>query len=265
VQNQRTSPERLDEVASSPKELAGKTILITGAGRGIGAAIADACARAGAKRIALVARTTQELTAVGQHIEARGARAWIGPCDLTDLAELREVVDRLGAVDVLVNCAGANHPEPFIDVSEKTFDRLVALNLKATFFASQIVARGMIADTRPGVIINISSQMGHVGAPDRTVYCATKHAVEGLTKALGVELAAHGIRVVSIAPTFVRTAMTAAQLDDPPIRERLLAQIPLGRFADPEEVASAVVFAASDRAALVTGSSLVLDGGWTAR
>jgi NAD(P)-dependent dehydrogenase (short-subunit alcohol dehydrogenase family) len=123
----------------------------------------------------------------------------------------------------------------------------------------------MIDGRRPGVIINVSSQMGHVGAPLRTVYCATKHALEGLTKALAVELAPHDIRVVSVAPTFVRTEMTAAQLDDPAIASALLAQIPLGRFATVEQVASAVVYAASDAAGALTGASLVIDGGWTAK
>jgi NAD(P)-dependent dehydrogenase (short-subunit alcohol dehydrogenase family) len=240
-------------------------MLITGASRGIGAAIAVACARAGAASVALVARTVDELSAVGQEIEAEGVESLVQPCDVTDIVQLRGIVESLEALDVLVNCAGANQPKPFIDVTEKTFDRLLELNVKATFFASQAAARRMIADGRDGVIINISSQMGHVGAVNRAVYCATKHAVEGLTKALAVELAAHRIRVVSIAPTFVRTAMTAAQLDDPPIRDRLLAQIPLGRFAHPDEVASAVVFAASDRAALMTGTSLVVDGGWIAK
>jgi NAD(P)-dependent dehydrogenase (short-subunit alcohol dehydrogenase family) len=248
-----------------PKPLTGKRIIVTGASRGIGAAIAVACASAGAASIALVARSVDELTAAAQDVTDAGAEGVACQCDVTDTLELTRAIENLGPVDVLVNCAGANQPEPFTDVTERTFDRLLAVNLKATFFASQAVARRMIAGGRDGVIINISSQMGHVGAPNRTVYCATKHAVEGLTKALAVELAAHRIRVVSIAPTFVRTAMTAAQLDDPPIRDRLLAQIPLGRFADPEEVASAVVFAASNRAALVTGSSLILDGGWTAK
>jgi NAD(P)-dependent dehydrogenase (short-subunit alcohol dehydrogenase family) len=168
-------------------------------------------------------------------------------------------------VDVLVNCAGANQPEPFIDVREETFDRLWTLNVKATFFASQAAARCMIDQGRGGVIVSISSQMGHVGASKRTVYCATKHAVEGLTKALAIELAPHGIRVVSVAPTFVRTAMTASQLDDPEVGRALLSEIPLGRFADPADVAAAVVFAASDGAKFLTGSSVIVDGGWTAK
>jgi NAD(P)-dependent dehydrogenase (short-subunit alcohol dehydrogenase family) len=168
-------------------------------------------------------------------------------------------------VDVLVNCAGTNRPEPFAEVEEKTFDYLWGLNVKAAFFVSQGVARRMLSDGRRGVIVNMSSQMGHVGAAGRTVYCVTKHAVEGLTKALAVELAPHGIRVVSVAPTFVRTAMTAAQLDDPPTRDEYLSQIPLGTFAMPEHVAAAVVFAASEGAALLTGTSVVIDGGWTAK
>jgi NAD(P)-dependent dehydrogenase (short-subunit alcohol dehydrogenase family) len=165
-------------------------------------------------------------------------------------------------VDVLVVNAGANQPEPFLEVEEETFDRLFALNVKAGFFLAQAVAPSM---PRGGCIVFMSSQMGHVGALDRTVYCATKHAVEGLVKALALELAARAVRVVSVAPTFVRTEMTAEQLDDPEIGPRLTGQIPLGRPATPAEVADAVTWIASPRAAMTTGSSLLVDGGWTAR
>lgn len=247
------------------KPLAGKRVTITGASRGIGAAIALACAGAGAAHLSLLARSADDLAAVAEAAGDVGAETVSHPCDVTDTRRLGTVIDSIGSVDVLVNCAGTNQPEPFVDVREDTFDRLWTLNVKAAFFASQAVARRMIEDECAGVIVNISSQMGHVGAPNRTVYCATKHAVEGLTKALAVELAEHGIRVVSVAPTFVRTAMTAAQLDEPSTRHSLLAQIPLRRFGHPEEVAAAVVFAASDGAALLTGSSVLLDGGWTAR
>jgi NAD(P)-dependent dehydrogenase (short-subunit alcohol dehydrogenase family) len=247
------------------KPLAGRRVTITGASRGIGAAIALACARAGATRLDLLARSADELSEVAREAGDAGAEAVGHPCDVTDTGQLCPVLEGIDSTDLLVNCAGANQPQPLVEVTEETFDWLWALNVKATFFASQTVARRMIEEERPGVIVNISSQMGHVGAPDRTVYCATKHAVEGLTKALAVELAGHGIRVVSIAPTFIRTAMTAVQLDEPAIRDRLLAQIPIQRFGHPEEVAAAVVFAASDGAALLTGSSVILDGGWTAQ
>jgi NAD(P)-dependent dehydrogenase (short-subunit alcohol dehydrogenase family) len=191
--------------------------------------------------------------------------AIVMPCDLTDLAQARAAVERLPALDVLVYCAGANRPEPFADVSAETFDALFALNVRAAYFTAQAAARRMLREGTAGAIVLLSSQMGHVGAPERTVYCATKHAVEGMVKAMAVELAPHGIRVVSVAPTFVRTAMTAAQLDDPGVGGALRAQIPLGRWATPEEVADAVLWAASPRAGMLTGTSLVLDGGWTAR
>lgn len=249
----------------SEAELATKAIMITGASRGIGAATAIACARAGAASVTLLARSAHDLQVTAHAVEEAGARPTCRVCDVTDITELQRTIEELDGVDVLVNCAGANQPEPFTQVDEETFDRLWHLNVKATFFASQAVARRMLAAGRAGVIINISSQMGHVGAPLRTVYCATKHAVEGLTKALAVELAEHDIRVVSIAPTFVRTSMTAVQLDEPATRKALLEQIPLGRFATPEQVAAAVVFAASDSAALLTGTSVRIDGGWTAK
>jgi NAD(P)-dependent dehydrogenase (short-subunit alcohol dehydrogenase family) len=152
-----------------------------------------------------------------------------------------------------------------VEVEPEVFERLWRLNVQSVFFASQAFVKTITDQKRSGVIVNISSQMGHVGAPQRSVYCATKHALEGLTKALAVELAPHAIRVVSIAPTFVRTEMTASQLDDPDLGPKLLAQIPLGRFATAEEVAAATVYAASDAAGSLTGTSLVIDGRWTAR
>jgi NAD(P)-dependent dehydrogenase (short-subunit alcohol dehydrogenase family) len=239
--------------------------MVTGASRGIGAATAVACARAGAKRVMLLARSPEGLEETARQVRKAGAQAVACACDITVTGELESAVDEFGAVDVLVNCAGENQPQPFAEVEEPTFERLWRLNVGATFFATQAVARRMLADKRAGVIVNISSQMGHVGAPLRTVYCTTKHAIEGLTKALAVELGGEGIRVVSVAPTFVRTSMTAAQLEDPTTRDQFLGQIPLQRFATTDDVAAAVVFAASDRAALLTGTSLVIDGGWTAK
>jgi NAD(P)-dependent dehydrogenase (short-subunit alcohol dehydrogenase family) len=170
-----------------------------------------------------------------------------------------------GELDAVIVNAGTNRPEPFDDVAPETFDRLFRLNVRAGFFVAQAAARTLRATGRGGCIAFVSSQMGHVGAVQRTVYCASKHAVEGLVKAMAVELAPDGIRVVSVAPTFVRTEMTAAQLDDPVIGGRLLGQIPLGRYAQSEEVADAVVWACSPRARMVTGTSLLVDGGWTAR
>jgi NAD(P)-dependent dehydrogenase (short-subunit alcohol dehydrogenase family) len=256
-------------MAAPDFRLDGKTVAVTGASRGIGAACALACAQAGAHAVVLLGRSPDALAAVARRIERCGAKASIAPCDVTCTASIRAAFDALARVDVLVNCAGANQPEPFAGVREETFDRLFALNVRGAFFATQAAVRIMRATddrpARPGTIIMISSQMGHVGAAQRSVYCATKHAIEGLTRALAVELAPEGIRVLSIAPTFVRTAMTAAQLDDPEVGPALLGQIPLGRFGTVEEVAGAVVYAASPAAALMTGTSLVLDGGWTAR
>jgi NAD(P)-dependent dehydrogenase (short-subunit alcohol dehydrogenase family) len=245
--------------------LAGKQVIITGASRGIGAACAVACAHAGARWEALIARSEPRLREVARRVSLAGSHAVVRVCDVTDTVALQRTIGDLGSADVLINCAGANQPEPMLDVAPDTFERLWRLNVQSAFFASQAVARCMMDVNRPGVIVIVSSQMGHVGAPLRTVYCATKHALEGLTKALAVELAPHDIRVVSVAPTFVRTEMTAAQLDDPAIGPALLEQIPLGRFATLEQVAAAVVYAASDAAGALTGTSLVIDGGWTAK
>jgi NAD(P)-dependent dehydrogenase (short-subunit alcohol dehydrogenase family) len=250
---------------AAPPELDGKRVVITGASRGIGAACAIACAKAGAEHVSLIARTRQPLKTVAREIHRVGGRASVHCFDVTDMRELTAGIRATGELDVLVNCAGANQPEPLLDVSAETFERLWRLNVQAVFFASQTVAQKMIIQGRGGVIVNVSSQMGHVGAALRTVYCTTKHAVEGLTKAMAAELGEAGIRVVSVAPTFTETAMTARQLADPRIRARLLGQIPLGRFGNVEDTATAVVFAASDRARMFTGRSLIIDGGWTAQ
>jgi NAD(P)-dependent dehydrogenase (short-subunit alcohol dehydrogenase family) len=240
-----------------------KRALITGAGRGIGKASALALARVGYD-VTLVARTRTELEQVAVDIKAVGRRAEVVAGDVTDDKTLLTAFAR-APVDVLVNSAGMNHPEPFVDIPLERFDALMNLNVRATFVGCQIAARQWFDEKHRGVIINISSQMGHVGAPLRAVYCATKHAVEGLTKALAVELGPLGIRVLSIAPTFVVTPMTATALNDQKQRQRIVDQIPLGFVGTPEDVASAVVFAASDKARLLHGSSLVIDGGWTAK
>ena len=188
---------------------------------------------------------------------------------MTDSAAMRDAFAGLGALDILVNNAGLNRPQPFLEVDEDTLDRLLDLNVRAAFLVAQAAARLMVAPTGAkaggGVIINMSSQMGHVGSErDRTVYVMTKHAIEGLTKAMAVELAPRGVRVVSIAPTFIDTPLVRPFFADPTFRQWVLDRIPLGRLGTVEEVASAVVFLASPAAALVTGSSLLVDGGWTA-
>jgi NAD(P)-dependent dehydrogenase (short-subunit alcohol dehydrogenase family) len=238
--------------------------VVTGAGRGIGRGCALALAEAGADVVA-IARTRQDVEDVAEEVERLGRTGRAVVCDVTNARRLDRIMSSLERVDVLVNAAGANVPEPFLDVREPTLDALLAVNLKGTFLAAQAAARRMVAAGNGGAIVNLSSQMGHVGAPNRSVYCATKHAVEGLTKALAVELAPHGIRVNSVAPTFVETPMTAPSLADEEFRADVLGRIPLGRIGRVSDVAGAVVFLASPAAGLVTGASLLVDGGWTAQ
>jgi NAD(P)-dependent dehydrogenase (short-subunit alcohol dehydrogenase family) len=249
--------------AGSEFRLDGKTALVTGAGRGIGRAVALALANAGAELV-LVSRTPSELDAVAGAIKSGGGKGQSLVLDVTRSDAMRDAIAGLGRLDILVNNAGLNRPQPFLEVDEPTLDLLLGLNVRAAFLVAQAAARLMVANGG-GVIINMSSQMGHVGSErDRTVYVMTKHALEGLTKAMAVELAPKGIRVVSIAPTFVETPLSKPFLDDPDTRRWILDRIPLGRVGTVEDVASAVVFLASPAAALVTGSSLLVDGGWTA-
>jgi NAD(P)-dependent dehydrogenase (short-subunit alcohol dehydrogenase family) len=255
-----------DAAAWTPRqfELHGARVLVTGAGRGIGRACTLGLAAAGAEVVAL-SRTSAELADVARQVERAGGRASCVVCDLLDHGALDAALDAAGPIDVLVNAAGGNVPEPFAEVAVEQLDRLLALNVKAPFLLAQAVARRLIARAAPGAIVFVSSQMGHVGAPRRSVYCTTKHAVEGMTKALAVELAPHGIRVNSVAPTFVETPMTRPFLADPAFRADVVARIPLGRIGSADEVVGAVVFAASPAAALMTGASVVVDGGWTAQ
>jgi NAD(P)-dependent dehydrogenase (short-subunit alcohol dehydrogenase family) len=251
------------KLADSGFRLDGKTALVTGAGRGIGRATALALADAGAELV-LVSRTSSELDEVAGKIEAAGGTARPLVLDVTHSAAVRDAIAGFDRLDILVNNAGVNRPRPFLEVDEATLDLLLGLNVRAAFIVAQMAARLMVGNGG-GVIINVSSQMGHVGSErDRTVYVMTKHALEGLTKAMAVELAPKGVRVVSIAPTFVETPLSKPFLDDPGTRKWVLSRIPLGRVGTVEEVASAVVFLASPAAALVTGSSLLVDGGWTA-
>jgi NAD(P)-dependent dehydrogenase (short-subunit alcohol dehydrogenase family) len=249
--------------SDKPFRLDGKIALVTGSGRGIGRAIALALAAAGAEVI-LNNRTPAELDAVADEITRGGGSAQVLPFDVTDSAAVRAAFSGISRLDILVNNAGVNRPQPFLEVDEATLDRLIALNIKAAFIVAQQASR-LMAEGGAGVIVNMSSQMGHVGSErDRTVYVMTKHAVEGLTKAMAVELAPKGVRVVSIAPTFITTPLTEPFFANPEFRQWVIDRIPLGRIGTVEEVANAVVFLASPAASLVTGSSLLVDGGWTA-
>ncbi|TAK84858.1 MAG: SDR family oxidoreductase [Betaproteobacteria bacterium] len=256
--------------------LDGRSALVTGAGRGIGRACAIALAQAGAE-VWLAARTRDEIDAAAAEIRAAGGHAHAVACDVTNTNDVKNVFSSIPALDVLVNNAGSNIPEPFVEVSEDHLDRLLDLNVRAAFLVAQAAAKKMLeaperrapegapAVPRGGVILNMSSQMGHVGAANRSVYCLTKHALEGLTKAMALELAAHNIRVVAIAPTFIITPMTRPMMARPDFAQWVRERIPAGRVGQVEEVAAAVVFAASPAASFMTGSSLLIDGGWTAQ
>lgn len=253
---------------ASTRPLAGRTALVTGAGRGLGRAAAEALAEAGAE-VWLLARTESDLETAVKAIREFGGRANPLPCDVTDAGALKRAIAGLPGLDIMVNNAGTNIPEPFIDVSEDHLDRLLGLNVRAAFLAAQAAVKKMLEapdrSTRGGAIVNMSSQMGHIGAAGRTVYCLTKHAIEGLTKALAVELAPNRIRVNSVAPTFAETPMTAPMFQRKEFSDWVHARIPLGRLAQPEDVAAAIVFLVSPSAGMITGTSLLVDGGWTAQ
>jgi len=243
--------------------LDGKRALVTGGGRGIGLAAASALAQAGA-HVTVAARTGTEVAAAAEAIRARGDAADALVLDVTDVDAVRATISRAQPFDILVNNAGTNRPAPFIDVKIEDFDFIVGLNVRAAYFVAQAVARKMIEAKRAGSIINISSQMGHVGAARRTVYCASKHAVEGFTKAMAIELAPHLIRVNTLGPTFLETPMTRPFFENKEFRAEVISKIKLGRLGQLDDVTGAIVFLASDASALMTGSALVIDGGWTA-
>lgn len=231
--------------------------VVTGASKGIGKAIASALCNAG-YCVHGVARGSEELHLLQREL---GSSFIPHALDVTG-DEMLTMIESLGRVDLLVNNAGTNRPEPFLEVTDEALDLMLELNVRAAFRIARSAARMMGAG---GSIINMTSQMGHVGSPRRTVYCMTKHALEGLTKAMAVELAPVGIRVNSVAPTFVETPMTASMLEDSDFAAFVHRMIPMGKMATAEQIAAAVMYLASPSAGMVTGHSLVIDGGWTAQ
>lgn len=243
--------------------LDGRRALVTGAGRGIGRAIAIAYAEAGAE-VTLCARTGPEIEAIAADLAGRGLKAETLVADVTDIDGFARAIDERPAFHILVNNAGTNRPKPLSEVTPEDYDAVMDLNMRAVCFATQAVTRRMVAEGTPGSVINMSSQMGHVGAANRTLYCASKWAMEGFTKALAVELGPHGIRVNTICPTFIETPMTRPFFEDRGFLDSVLKKIKLGRLGQVGDVTGAALFLASDASSLMTGSALMLDGGWTA-
>jgi len=258
-------PNRLPEAMASislPQtpsfRVDGRRALVTGAGRGIGLALAAALAQAGA-HVTLVARNMDEIKPA--------AAAMGGDWTVLDVSDLDAVAAFFGsrpAFEILVNNAGTNRPKPMTEVSEADYDAVLDLNVKSAFFVAQACVRTLLAEGKSGSLIHIGSQMGHVGGPNRSLYCASKWALEGMSKAFALDLAAHNIRSNTIAPTFIETPMTRPFFEDPAFKATVLSKIKLGRIGRVEDVMGAALFLASDASALVTGTSIIVDGGWTA-
>ena len=240
--------------------LDGRRAIVTGAGRGIGLAAAAALAEAGAE-VTLVSRTLSEVEAAAAQI-GKGATA--ARIDVSDIAAVKAFFAGRPAFHILVNNAGTNRPKPMWDVTEEDYDAVFDLNVRSAFFVAQACAQKMIAEGAKGSLIHMGSQMGHVGGPDRSLYCGTKWALEGINKAFALDLAAHGIRSNTIAPTFIETPMTEPFFEDPAFKSHVLSKIKLGRVGQVEDLMGAILLLASDASALMTGTSMIIDGGWTA-
>lgn len=243
--------------------LNGRRALVTGGSSGIGLAAAAALGRAGA-HVTIAARRRAELEEACEAMRAERIACEALVLDVTDSAAVDRALDARLPFDILVNSAGTNRPKPIIELTDEDIDAVLQLNVKSTFYTTRAVARRLVEAGMAGSIINVSSQMGHVGSPRRTLYCASKHAVEGMTRALAWELGSAGIRVNSICPTFIETPLTAPMFAQPGFRQWVCDRIALGRVGEMHEIMGAVVFLASAASSLMTGSSLMLDGGWTA-
>ena len=248
--------------------LKNKTALVTGAGKGLGRACAIALAEAGANLV-IISRTQKDLKEVSKKIKKLKSKCKTYVCDITNYDEIKKIINNQAKIDILINNAGNNIPEHFTKVKTRNMEYLVKINTIATFNLAQLCALKMIKSKNRkkigGSIVNMSSQMGHVGGPIRSVYNMTKWGLEGLTKGMSIDLAKYNIRVNTICPTFVVTPMTKKFLKNKKFKKETLNNIPLGRFAELSEVASSVVFLASDAASMITGTSLLVDGGWTAK
>ena len=248
--------------------LKNKTAVVTGAGKGIGRACAIALAEAGANLI-IISRTQKDLNEVSKKIKKLKSKCKAYVCDITNYNQIKNIINKIPKIDILINNAGNNIPEHFTKVKTRNMEYLVRINTVATFNLAQLCALKMIKTKNRkkigGAIVNMSSQMGHVGGPIRSVYNMTKFGLEGLTKGMSIDLAKFNIRVNTVCPTFVVTPMTKKFLKNKKFKRETLNNIPIGRFAELSEVASAAVFLASDAASMITGTSLLVDGGWTAK
>ena len=243
--------------------LAGRRALVVGASSGIGLACATALAEAGAD-VTLAARRVEALTDLAEAFAARGWASSVLPLDLADVTSVQAALATAEPFDVVLNAAGLARHGPALDTTPEDFDAAMGINLRGAYFLFQSTARRLIDSGKPGSLISISSQMGHVGGPERAVYCAAKHGIEGMTKAMAIEWGPHQIRVNTICPTFILTDLTRPTFDDPAKRAWIVSKIKLGRVGKVEDIMGAAVYLASDASAMVTGSAMMIDGGWTA-
>ena len=244
--------------------LDGKSALITGAGRGIGMGASIALAESGAN-VTLVSRTEKELKELTEHIKSLGFKANYEILDVNDENAISKLIEKSNAFDILINNAGTNKPAKLIDTNINDFDHVMSLNVRSVINLTKHVVKKMLDNNIKGSIINVSSQMGHVGGPNRTTYCASKFAIEGFTKALAIELGPNQIRVNTVCPTFIQTPMTEPFLKDDEFKKTTIGMIPLGRLGEVKDIMGPFVFLASEASSLMTGSSVLVDGGWTAR
>ncbi|PCH98786.1 MAG: 3-oxoacyl-ACP reductase [Rhodobacteraceae bacterium] len=243
-------------------DLSGQRALVTGAGRGIGLACAAALAQSGAD-VVLAARNFDEVDAGAKAIIAEGGRASALQLDVSDIENVQAKIAEHGPFDILINNAGTNRPKPMDAVTSEDYDAVLDLNVKSAFFVAQAVAKGLIDAKKSGSLIHMSSQMGHVGGVNRSLYCASKWALEGMSKSFALDLAQYGIRSNTIAPTFIETPMTKPFFEDADFLKSVLEKIKLGRLGQVTDLMGAAVFLASKSSAMMTGTSLVIDGGWT--